>query len=265
MSKLHLIGSTKPIPMSASDFIEYFSQFSMTQIRYYLPRAKFESMTLFKHHQYLPKMYQQLNGEFGDFVLEDLRKIWIREFQKTLREEHYDVDRPHHSRYLFHFVKRAETLQKIISDEKIKGGVGYVTGKHRVVCMTEAPLWLNQFSDQYLPYGIAVEREYFFKEGGAQVILGGANGITYESLQKIDLEHLYKPYKLPNKDFCHESEWRKEGDLELLEEIATVIVPTSAEQKRFRLETGWRNIVSLQSMGIKVEQDKITKRWAVKE
>jgi len=72
---------------------------------------------------------------------------------------------------LIHFTKgddyqqAANTLQKIISERKLRGGTGYIKGGFRCICFTESPIGKltqalsapDKSGFTYAPFGIMVD------------------------------------------------------------------------------------------------------------
>jgi hypothetical protein len=115
------------------------------------------------------------------------------------------------SDYVIHFTKGVNadrTLLDIISDKKLKdiNDRGYI-------CFTEAPLpaLLEMFehfeqypNPMYSPYGIAIPKERFFKDGGRHVIYSHKDE---KVLFDPSIHWRFEPYS-PSRNFSWLREWR---------------------------------------------------------
>ncbi|WP_262996258.1 hypothetical protein [Alteromonas salexigens] len=81
------------------------------------------------------------------------------------------------SQYLYHWVKAdteeltVEILCKIIESRRLLDSDGFITGKQKCVCFTEAPM--NKFHREeyrYKKFGVRFEKNYIFSRGGRPVI-----------------------------------------------------------------------------------------------
>jgi hypothetical protein len=131
-------------------------------------------------------------------------------------------------------------LKKILHEGRLIGTSRWTYG-HNCVCFTEAPI--HEFNSifslvelaasekerpRYEPYGIAVNKNWFFAHGGRPVIYDHAS--AFEALPD-DQKHRFVRYD-PGEgiDFTWEREWRIRTDsLKLDPKETIVIVPTAEE------------------------------------
>ena len=137
-------------------------------------------------------------------------------------------------------VDASSILRKILVEGKLRGTSKWTYGEN-CVCFTEAPI--QEFNSifslveiasskkerpRYEPYGIAVTKEFLFKEGGRPVIYDHP-----ETFHEVPQNQKYRfvPYD-PEQgiDFTWEREWRIKTDyLKLNPKFSLVVVPTSSE------------------------------------
>lgn len=123
------------------------------------------------------------------------------------------------SEFLVHFTKGNNAIKdfaSIVNEAKLIGGTGFIKGKHRCVCFTEAPLHALQdivlhptgHGFKYKPYGIIVRKPWLFQRGGRPVIYQPET--EYSLLpESMRWRHVtYKPDTSPPIDFTWEREWR---------------------------------------------------------
>jgi hypothetical protein len=131
-------------------------------------------------------------------------------------------------------------LEKILYEGQLRGTSRWTYG-YNCVCFTEAPI--QEFNSifslveiaasekerpRYEPYGIAVNKNWFFAQGGRPVIYDHPS--TFEAFAE-DHKYRFVPYD-PGEgiDFTFEREWRiKTDSLKLNPKNALVIVPTADE------------------------------------
>lgn len=131
-------------------------------------------------------------------------------------------------------------LEKILYDGQLLGTSRWTYG-HNCVCFTEAPI--HEFNSifslveiaasenerpRYEPYGIAVNKDWFFAQGGRPVIYDHPN--AFEALPD-NQKYRFVPYD-PGVgiDLTWEREWRIRTDsLKLDPKNTLVVVPTSEE------------------------------------
>lgn len=131
-------------------------------------------------------------------------------------------------------------LRKILHEGKLQGTSTWTNGED-CVCFTEAPI--QEFNSifslvsiaaskeerpRYEPYGIAVSKQWLFKQGGRPVIYDSPS--SFENLPP-DIQHRFVPYDLEHGvDFTWEREWRiRTSTLALDPKNTLVVVPTSDE------------------------------------
>ena len=149
--------------------------------------------------------------------------------------------------YLIHFTKGINTedaffrLQKIISEQTLIGGDGFIKGGYRCVCFSEAPLsclsdGLINYSDfsRYSPFGIMVHKAWLYERGGRPVIYQSEDEF-YLLPDELQWKHvLYEP---PKVDFSWEREWRIRTDiLNFDAQVATIVVLNEFWMKRLIIE-----------------------------
>jgi len=129
----------------------------------------------------------------------------------------------------------AVTFQKIVGEKRLRGGTGGIKDNLQCVCFSEAPINKlstilanpSQLGFRYAPFGVMVDKEWLFKQGGRPVIYQPE--IEYPLLHQ-DLRYRHKGYE-PDKgiDFTWEREWRiRTTELLLDPSNTTLIVPTRA-------------------------------------
>lgn len=126
------------------------------------------------------------------------------------------------------------TFTKILNERALLGGDGFIKGKHRCVCFSEAPLSkLPQILStphetvKYRPYGFVFTKRWVFEKGGRPVI--------YQPDPDYDLlpqskQHLHVRFWLSsryNVDHTWEREWRVKTDrLDFTPDEVTLLIPT---------------------------------------
>lgn len=149
----------------------------------------------------------------------------------------------------------AKDFSAILEEKKLLGGDGCIKGGYRCVCFSEAPI--SQLSRilaapmalgmRYMPFGIMVDKEWLFDQGGRPVIYQPDS--DFEMLHD---EHKYRHVRYePNKiDFTWEREWRILIDeLVLSDDIATVVVPNREWERKIlkaHEDKIWRRAVGSQ-------------------
>jgi len=137
------------------------------------------------------------------------------------------------SEHLVHWIK-GETeadafavLRKIVSEQRLLGGNGFIRDGYICVCFTEAPeSAFHQILGRYRPFGIRVSKKWLFAQGGRPVIYSSAN--EYELIPETLRWRFvrYEPNAEPPIDFSWEREWRiHTNELLLPPEEVTVVVP----------------------------------------
>lgn len=132
-------------------------------------------------------------------------------------------------------------LKKILQERQLNGSSGFIRGGHNCVCFTESPISelsavfslancadTSDHSTRYKPYGIAVKKDWLFRQGGRPVIYQADS--EYAALP-LDLQHRHVRYEPDNGvDFTWEREWRiKINELPIPFSDILVVVPTAEE------------------------------------
>lgn len=125
-------------------------------------------------------------------------------------------------------------LESILQSGALKGGDGFIKGKYRCVCFSEAPVSKLPYimanapahKFKYEPYGVMVDKRWFYKQGGRPVIYGSED--EFERLPE-DMKHRHVQLRLDapyDIDFTWEREWRLKTDALALDPArVTVILP----------------------------------------
>lgn len=129
----------------------------------------------------------------------------------------------------------------IIHDRALKGGTGFIKGKHTCVCFSEAPVSKlghllattvkvdSATSFKYKPYGVMFKKRWIYKEGGRPVIY--QEDADYDLLHP-EKKHLHVRFYLSDAydvDHTWEREWRVKTDiLPFTPKDVTLIVPQRA-------------------------------------
>lgn len=137
-----------------------------------------------------------------------------------------------------------DILCKILDEQCLKAGKGYICGERNACCFQEAPVFSiaenlkyqeELGKNRYSPFGIRVLKEDIYKKGGRPVFYGKTEEYK-EILDKtehwriVDLE-LDKPeYKV---DWTHEREWRLPSDFKFKYDQIEIILPDSVYYKEF--------------------------------
>ena len=171
--------------------------------------------------------------------------------------------------------KAFENLISILTDKKIKGGLGYVNGNVPVVCLQESPLSSiaeNLLYEKYLreenhsnlyryrAFGLRFSKLYIYKRGGRPVIYGD---IT-EMKKILPVEEYWRIVDLKLNDldnvidWSHEREWRIKRELNFEYNNTEVIVPSRKyykelvsyceENNRMDILKGINGIITLDSV-----------------
>ncbi len=153
------------------------------------------------------------------------------------------------SQKLVHFTKGDTQLdaenafRSIIKDKALIGSSGGVRGNYNVVCFSEAPIDVltrvfenpSAHGFRYRPFGVIVEKEWLFEQGGRPVIYQPEE--EFELLtEELRFRHVrYEPSR--NIDHTFEREWRiKTERLTLEPKSCTLVVPSRGWDYRFREE-----------------------------
>ncbi|MDF2944571.1 MAG: hypothetical protein K0S01_3429 [Herbinix sp.] len=139
---------------------------------------------------------------------------------------------------------------KILTDKKLEGGFGYISGNTPVVCLQEAPLssigenliyekLLREESNsqkfRYRAFGIRFGKPFIYKKGGRPVIYDNSKEIKkiipeneYWRIVDLQLSDLDKFV-----DWSHEREWRIKEELSFEYKDIELIVPSAKYYKKF--------------------------------
>ena len=153
------------------------------------------------------------------------------------------------SQKLVHFTKgnsqqdAENAFRNIIKERALIGANRDVRGNYKVVCFSEAPIDVltRVFENpsihgfRYRPFGVIVEKEWLFKQGGRPVIYQPEQ--EFESLPETHrFRHVrYEPSNAIDHTF--EREWRiKTERLTLEPKSCTLVVPSRGWDYKFREE-----------------------------
>jgi len=168
-----------------------------------------------------------------------------------------------------------KNLTSILTDKKVKGGLGYVNGNIPVVCLQESPLssiaenllyekYLREENNsnlyRYRAFGLRFTKIFIYRRGGRPVIYGDV-----AEMKKILPEEEYwrivdmKLNDLDNVvDWSHEREWRIRRELNFEYNNTEIIVPTRKyykelisyceENNRMDILKGINGIITLDSV-----------------
>lgn len=165
-----------------------------------------------------------------------------------------------------HREEAIQTLRKILNEKRLIGGNGFIKGKHKCVCFSEAPISsLSHIIAQrdgtdgkpykYQPYGLIFEKAWLFQKGGRPVIYGPDD--EYELLPEVmRYRHVRFTLGERNIDFTWEREWRIQTDqLDITSNDVTIVVPDRHAKDTFAQFHGneWHFIV-LNDLGVKIER-----------
>lgn len=162
-----------------------------------------------------------------------------------------------------HREEAAANLFSILKQRTLLGGTGFIKGKHKCVCFSEAPisklshiLATKASGDfKYQPYGVIVSKRWLYEKDGRPVIYGPDR--DYRKLpDEMKYRHvrfwLSKSYSV---DHTWEREWRiKTEALKITPDVVTVVVPDRHTKEVF-IESGhkeWHYIV-LSDLGVKID------------
>jgi hypothetical protein len=162
-----------------------------------------------------------------------------------------------------HRVEALGNLLSILNGSVLKGGNGFIKGKYKCVCFSEAPvsklptIMANAPSHnfKYQPYGVMVSKHWFFGQGGRPVIYGSSDEfdrLPEEMKHRHVNLHYGKPY---NVDFTWEREWRlKSEEVSLDPSTVTVILPDWDARDVFvsTFKDKWHYLV-LSDLGVPVQ------------
>lgn len=106
----------------------------------------------------------------------------------------------------------AVTFQQIVGERRLKGGTGGIKDNLQCVCFSEAPISKlsliladrSRLDFRYAPFGVIVDKEWLFKQGGRPVIYQSED--EYKLLHR-DQRYRHKQYE-PDKDI--DFTWERE-------------------------------------------------------
>ena len=131
-------------------------------------------------------------------------------------------------------------LEKILSDGHLLGSSKNIRGGFKCICFTESPISeiaslfalvsiaeSEHEKTRYEPYGIAVKKEWLFKQGGRPVIYQPESEFQ---LLPDELKYRHVRYE-PSEgiDFSWEREWRINTDTLMLDPKETLVVVPDSE------------------------------------
>lgn len=153
-------------------------------------------------------------------------------------------------------------LISILDSGALKGGNGFIKGGYICACFSEAPVSklpyiiansvVHKF--KYSPYGVMVEKRWFYQQGGRPVVYGPPEDfdlLPEEMKHRYVQLHLGKPYDI---DFTWEREWRLRSDSLVLDPATTtVILPDRIARDVFsdRFGAKWHYLV-LSDLGVRI-------------
>jgi hypothetical protein len=129
------------------------------------------------------------------------------------------------------YAEASQTLHKILTEQCLLGGLGDVRGGKPCICFSEAPIAkLSAILAQkdrgvfrYKPYGIMLEKDWLFGQGGRPVIY---QPDADWSVLPPSIQWRHKAFDPPTVDFTWEREWRVQTNaLPLDPSLVTVVVP----------------------------------------
>lgn len=158
-------------------------------------------------------------------------------------------------------LKAINILEKIITEEKLIGGKGFIKSHDQCICFSETPLnevanllkankitIQNGMRPRYEPYGVVVPKKWVWDQGARPVIY--QPDLEYDILPE-ELKYRHVRYELESDiDFTWEREWRlKVNELILLPENTIFIVPTSEEVIYLKREYFSHMAMAVSSLG----------------
>jgi hypothetical protein len=161
-----------------------------------------------------------------------------------------------------HRTEAFKTLYKILKDGALIGGTGYIKGKQKCVCFSEAPISaLSQILSskdsgvfKYQPYGVLVSKDWIYAQGGRPAIYGP--DADYVKLPS-DMQYRHVRFELACSipiDHTWEREWRVRTDkLTITPADVTVVVPTRdvVDALREHGQDKW-HYIALSDLGVSI-------------
>ncbi len=167
-----------------------------------------------------------------------------------------------------------KTLLGILGEEKFLGGSGHIKGNFKCVCVSEAPLSAigsifdnrDAYGFRYQPFGLILDKEWFFEAGGRPVIYQPENEY-YFLPDSLKYRHVtFDPTRKPTPiDFTWEREWRLCTDeLKIDTTRVSVILPRRSWihkinklLKKKNIDRGW-TFVALDDLGFNIKLPNLT-------
>jgi len=148
------------------------------------------------------------------------------------------VNRQDISDFLIHFTKDVnlensfKRLLKIIRDQALIGGDGFIKGGYKCVCFSEAPLSCLKgglvnpgYYSKYSPFGILLPKTWLYQKGGRPVIYQPDDEFC---LLPENMRWRHVRYEPPKVDFSWEREWRIQTNLlEFQGQDVSIVVPNA--------------------------------------
>lgn len=156
------------------------------------------------------------------------------------------------SNYLIHLTKATQenkaldVLRKIINEEKLIGGTGYIKSYEPCICFSESPITevakllkaneitnRNGLRPRYEPYGVVIAKEWAWKQGARPVIYQPDSEYY---LLPDELRYRHVRYELESDiDFTWEREWRlMVKEINLNPKYTIFIVQTQEEVRQIK-------------------------------
>ena len=138
-------------------------------------------------------------------------------------------------------LRAIDVLEKIITEEKVIGGTGFIKSHDQCICFSETPLneianllkanevtIQNKQRPRYESYGVVVSKKWAWDQGARPVIY--QPDLEYNILPN-ELKYRHVRYELElDIDFAWEREWRlKTKEIKLIPEYTFFIVPSNNE------------------------------------
>lgn len=154
------------------------------------------------------------------------------------------------------------TLESILKDGFLKGGCGYIKGKHKCVCFSEAPIsklsYLlannNNTEFKYQPYGVLVDKKAVYAAGGRPVIYGPDG--DYDLLPK-EMKYRHVRFELCETyevNHTWEREWRiNTTKFYLNPKTHTIVLPNREAKDAFQRRYSEFHYIALSDLGVEID------------
>ena len=161
------------------------------------------------------------------------------------------------------------TFQNIVNEKRLKGGTGGINDDLQCVCFSEAPISKlstilanrSQLGFRYAPFGVMVDKEWLFKQGGRPVIYQPES--EYSMLHE-DQRYRHKQYEPDNNlDFTWEREWRITTAALQLDPSNAILVVPNRDWETTVLNSRYRQIWRRSAMGVPMPKSMIENEWHV--